>query len=212
MKRELKESSLYRWRVGASSGGYAFYICLLIALSLALVFRIWWTKTYIGIDVVGESMRNTLQSGDVLLAKQVREVDDFERGDVIVVDVSGYPECVGVEKLIKRLIAVEGDKVKCNDGKVSICYAGTSDWVELDEPYVYFCDEPEEYDFDVYTVGEGEIFFLGDNRQNSLDSRYQTQGGSHLIDRLYKASDVIAVVPSWSIEYKTVLQKIFFRK
>ena len=48
------------------------------------------------------------------------------------------------------------------------------------------------YDFAEYTVGKDEIFFLGDNRCNSLDSRYQ-EGFSALSDRLYKEEDVFAI-------------------
>ena len=57
----------------------------------------------------------------------------------------------------------------------------------------------------------GEIFFLGDNRLNSCDSRYQEYGGSHLKDKLYKATDVYGVVPEWALEHQEILAKIFFR-
>ena len=117
---------------------------------------------------------------------------------------------MGSENIIKRLIAIEGDKVQCIDGQVSIMYAGTEQYVPLDEPYAYYEKDKTFYDFEPYEVGEGEIFFLGDNRYNSKDSRYKQEGCSHLTDRLYKRADIVGVVPQWAIEDKEILGKLFF--
>ena len=67
-----------------------------------------------------------------------------------------------------------------------------------------------DYDFHEYTGGEGEIFFLGDNRLNSVDSRYQEWGGSHLNVALYKATDVQGVVSQWAVDNKEFLDILFF--
>ena len=145
--------------------------------------------------------------------RYVEDGEGIERGDIIVVSVGGYEECSSITGgyLIKRLIAIEGDKVKCEDGQISICYAGTNEYVPLPEPYAYYTNA-ENYDFQEqeYEVGEGEIFFLGDNRNNSCDSRYKEWGGSHLKGKLYKATDVYGVVPEWAIKYSETLEKIFF--
>lgn len=195
------------------SSGYGFYIFLAVLLALFLGFRVWWTNNYGGVQVDGESMRETLQDGDKLLMHYIENGEGLERGDVIVVYVGDYEECKSIDGgyLIKRLIAVEGDKVKCTDGRLEICYAGTEEYVLLDEPYASYIDRSkEDYDFEEYTVGEGEIFFLGDNRHNSCDSRYRERGGSHLDGKLYKATDVFGVVPDWAIQYGDLLEKIFF--
>ena len=215
MDKSLKYSELRQAPLGKErEEGYGLYIVLALMLFLALFFRFWWTNNYGGVVVDGSSMYKTLVDGEKLLMRYVEDGEGIERGDVIVVNVGDYEECDGIEGgfLIKRLIAIEGDKVKCTDGQISICYAGTSEYVPLDEPYAYYSN-PNVYDFQdqEYEVGEGEIFFLGDNRNNSCDSRYKEWGGSHLKGKLYKATDVYGVVPEWAIKYSETLEKIFFQ-
>ena len=106
------------------------------------------------------------------------------------------------------MIAKEGDLVKSVNGKISVQYDGESQWTELDEPYAYYSMSNVYEDF-VYEVGEGEIFFLGDNRLNSEDSRFR-EGYSRLEDRLYKEEDIYGVVPKWSIENRKTFKWMFF--
>ena len=113
------------------------------------------------------------------------------------------------EYIIKRLIAMEGDKVRCTDGQVEICYAGTTEYVVLEETYAYYFRPMEEYDFAEYLVGEGEIFFLGDNRNNSMDSRYN-EGYSHLKDSLYTFDEIYGIVPDWAVKYRKVFDFLLF--
>ena len=75
-----------------------------------------------------------------------------------------------------------------------------------DDPHGNYAGD-EHYDFSLYEVGENEIFFLGDNRTNSRDSRYK-DGLSHFTDRLYTVDDIYGVVPEWAIRYKSVLKYI----
>ena len=203
--RENKIKSLQKREEGC--GWYVLFALLVAALFLT---RIWWVNSYGGVIVSGNSMQETLQSGDYLLMKKTYHGQGLERGDVIVVDVTAYPECGNTDYLIKRLIAVEGDKVKCENEQLYICYAGSDEYVMLDEPYAYYGLKNATYDFQgqEYVVGEGEIFFLGDNRENSMDSRYKEIGGSHLKGRLYKADDVYGVVPEWSVKNKKILGAI----
>lgn len=216
MNKDLQYSDLYqvplgRERRGGGNGVYLFLVCL---LALALCFRTWWTDNYGGVQVDGASMYKTLEDGERLLMRYVENGEGLERGDVIVVYVGEYEECKNIVGgyLIKRLIAMEGDKVKCTDGQIYICYAGTDEYLPLDEPYAYYTNQ-SAYDFEgqEYVVGQGEIFFLGDNRNNSCDSRYKEYFGSHLKDRLYKATDVYGVVPEWAIEHSEKLEKFFFK-
>ena len=193
------------------SAWWGFIIFLFVLLLAVMGFRYVWSLHFGGVQVSGQSMKNTLQSGENLLMHYTDSGAVAERGDVIVVYVGNYLEfqSTKTEYLIKRLIAVEGDKVKCVDGAISICYAGAQDYVLLDESaYAYYMDVSKYEDFE-YTVGEGEIFFLGDNRNNSIDSRYNQENGSHL-KCLYKEEDIYGVVPDWAIENREILSKIFF--
>lgn len=199
-EQDLRNGSLYeyRYRYKAKRSSALFVCALCLIVIAALCFRMYWTSTFGGVYVDGQSMYPTLTTGDELLMKYGAEA---ERGDVIVVDVRSYGFS-DTQFLIKRLIATEGDAVYCEDGQVYIRYAGTDDFVALDEPYAY---SDYAYDFALYEVGEDEIFFLGDNRTNSRDSRYQ-EGLSHLTSSLYTVDDIYGVVPDWSIRFKGVLK------
>ncbi len=63
-----------------------------------------------------------------------------------------------------------------------------------------------------YVVGEGEIFFLGDNRRGSMDDRYydEDNNNSH-IDKLYRVDDVCGVVTDWSFEHRPLVKKVHTR-
>ena len=182
-----------------------FYIVLFCLVVVIFAWRVYWVNTHEMVQVSGDSMNTTLRNDDWLLLDKTTKA---KRGDVIVVDVSGYDafEGTGTKLIIKRLIAIEGDMLYCNNGEIQIRYAGTGQFVSLEESYAYYTDK-EFYSFDTYEVKKGEIFFLGDNRNNSVDSRYQ-EGASRL-NCLYKASDIYGVVSSWSIENKEFLETIF---
>ncbi len=216
LQQGFENSPLYEERFGYKEDRKTriFFFVIFCCLFVAFTFRVYFARNYSGVQVSGSSMAQTLYSGEQLLMKNT-DGTDAERGDVIVVYVGGYKEFMGsnTEYLIKRLIAVEGDKVRCSRGEIEICYAGTDEWTRLDEPYAYYNNSSlmggkENYNFDEYVVGEGEVFFLGDNRNNSQDSRYK-EGYSHL-NRLYKRSDIVGIVPQWAIDNQKLLEKIFF--
>ncbi|WP_225220564.1 signal peptidase I, partial [Oerskovia merdavium] len=73
------------------------------------------------------------------------------------------------EHLIKRVIGLPGDHVTCCDAQGRVSVNG----VAIDETYIKPGSIPSELEFDV-VVPEDSLFVLGDNRQNSGDSRYNT--------------------------------------
>ena len=216
---ELYEN-LFHYREHRSNLRFFTVLLLVFAFLLAIVGT--WRARFGGVEVSGSSMENTFSNGDFLLMRRYFEGDELEYGSVIVVDIEHYeevqaynreqrmknPNWVDTKIIIKRLIAKEGDTVRCKNGVVEVRYAGTSEYVKLDEDYARYTNA-QDYDFKTeYVVGEGEIFFLGDNRNVSMDSRYN-EGYSHL-NGLYKQSDIYGVVPEWAIEHKDVLENIFF--
>ena len=214
MNKSLSDSQLYEFRHGFKeqrlSGYFTYALLVVFILFLSLIG--WWTSSFGGVVIDGSSMNQTLQDGEKLLMRYANG-SSAKRGDVIVIYVGEYEECKEIkgQYLIKRLIAKEGDKVRCDNGQIEICYAGETEWKELNEPYAYYANYRFEYDFEEYEVGEGEIFFLGDNRSghgSSLDSRFK-EGLSHL-DKLYKEKDIYGVVPDWAIKYQELFSEIFF--
>jgi signal peptidase I len=113
-------------------------------------------------------------TGDGRLSKLI-PARDVERGDIIVFR---YPKDPDVD-YVKRVIGVPGDTISIRDKKVSV------NGRDLDEPYVTHIDRrvfpaglylPEPYrsrdQFGPFTVPQGQYFAMGDNRDNSNDSRF----------------------------------------
>lgn len=115
------------------------------------------------IGVSGPSMQDTLYTGDRLLVLNAAYCD-FKAGDVVV--INDYNAQLS-DTLVKRIVAVEGQTVDIDfmSGQVYV------DGQPLDEPYI---KEPtytsEGVQFPL-TLGEGEVFVMGDNRNQSTDSR-----------------------------------------
>jgi len=124
--------------------------------------------TFLGRTAVvsGSSMLPTYHDGDRMLISGLGYTPEY--GDIVV-----FAEKSGdKENLIKRVIATEGQTVDINaeTGEVTV------DGVVLDEPYIYEQTEEEgNLEFPA-TVPEGHVFVLGDNRNNSRDSRFSSIG------------------------------------
>ncbi|PWL73033.1 MAG: signal peptidase I [Clostridiales bacterium] len=136
-----------------------------IAISVTtLIFIFVFVFRIVGVD--GHSMDQTLADGDRLIITSMFYTP--AAGDIVVVN---QPNEFG-KPLIKRIIALEGQTVDI-DFKTGVV---TVDGQVLDEPYISTPTTVYEgVDFPV-TVPEGTVFVMGDNRQNSTDSRSEMVG------------------------------------
>lgn len=141
-------------------------------------------------SVNGKSMTDTIQDGDNVLL--TRYETKYRTGDVIVLDV----ESNGTNtRLIKRVIATENETFKfvCRHSNVYLYKKINGEWIQIDEPYI---KEPmlvskfrtSEFQFDTeYTVPKNSFLFLGDNRNDSSDSRaYGYADRSQIIGKMVK--------------------------
>lgn len=147
-----------------------FFCVVFIVILLIFAADVWFTQNYVLVIVDGRSMEDTLSDGDALYVS-VRE--EVERGDIIVLNVTDYPGLfpheAGQERfIIKRVVALEGDEVYASGGTVWLKQADKEEFSALEEPYAKGVTEG----FSLVKVEEGEVFFLGDNRAVSKDSRY----------------------------------------
>ena len=114
--------------------------------------------------VSGSSMFDTLADGDYLLLVNSPLCGKLEQGDIVV---AGMERFKNGEPIVKRVIATEGQLVDIDfsAGKVYV------DGIELDEDYIYTLTTIAEGMQFPLVVEEGCVFLMGDNRNDSMDSR-----------------------------------------
>ena len=156
-------------------------ILIVVALVVAVVIKTFLVQAFF---IPSASMRDTLLEGDrVMVNKLAYRFGEPARGDVIVFDsplvphddgesflgavVRNIGEALGVSTpdtaLIKRVIATGGETIEIRGNTVYI------DGVAIDEPYLRPGSQMPA--FGPVTVPEGEVFVMGDNRNQSEDSR-----------------------------------------
>lgn len=168
------------------------FVVALFALVLSILVKTFLVQVFY---IPSGSMEETLYKDDrVLVSKIVKHIGGIHRGDVVVFkDPGGWlsddslaitPQTAGSRAetvltflgllpdpanryLIKRVIGVEGDRVKCCDANGRISVNGST----LIEYYVYPGNAPSDIPFDV-TVPKDSYWVMGDHRNRSKDSRY----------------------------------------
>ncbi|MDO8755499.1 MAG: signal peptidase I, partial [Anaerolineales bacterium] len=135
-----------------------FALDIIETLVLAVVLFIGINSVSARVRVDGFSMRPTLENGEFVLVNKISyRFSKMERGDIIVFHFPLNPE----EELIKRVIGLPGDRVMVENNQVYV------NGQILNEPYIA---QAPIYTGD-WTVLDGQLFVLGDNRNNSNDSK-----------------------------------------
>ncbi|MFM9366504.1 signal peptidase I [Streptomyces sp. Da 82-17] len=211
-----------------SSGSRSFWkelpLLIGIALLLALLIKTFLVQAF---SIPSDSMQDTLQQGDRVLVDKLTPWfgSEPERGEVVVFHdpgnwLKGEPtpkpnilqqalSFIGLmpsaeeKDLIKRVVGVAGDTVECNGTgplKVNGKALNESDYVnhKLGDMKATPCSDDDQGGQFKVTVPTGKIWVMGDNRQNSLDSRYHQQdpgGGFVPVDNVVGR----AFVKAWPI-------------
>lgn len=201
-------------------------ILIVVALAVSIVVKAFLVQAFY---IPSGSMENTLQINDrVVVNKLGKFFIDIKRGDVVVFrDPGGWmgvpaenqetsigskirnaAVAVGLlpdpadQDLIKRVIGVGGDEVKCCDSQGRVTVNGTP---LNEEGYLFPTNKPSLMEFSV-KVPKDHIWVMGDHRSNSEDSRYHqddpTKGMVPLSAVLGRAIVVI-----WPVDHAKILKR-----
>ena len=122
-----------------------------VAIILVVVLIRTFVFTFVAVD--GRSMYDTLVDKDIMLLNKINK-NNAKRDDIVVIKRNN-------DKLIKRLLALPGEKIKCVSG---VIYINNEVY---DDKYAH----GKTADFKEYVLGDDEYFVVGDNRAESFDSR-----------------------------------------
>jgi signal peptidase I len=199
-------------------------ILIISALVLSIIVKTFFIQFFY---IPSGSMENTLQVNDrVGVNKFGALFSDIKRGEVVVFRdpanwlSPNYDDSSGIRKvmkdslvfvgvlpdpskqyLIKRVIGVGGDKVRCcgKDGKIEV------NGVSINEPYIYEGDKPSDSEFEV-EVPQGFIWVMGDHRGASADSRFHTDDPNNGMVALDKVTGRATFI-IWPFSNLAILEK-----
>ncbi|MCK4857291.1 MAG: signal peptidase I [candidate division Zixibacteria bacterium] len=162
---------------------------ILIAIVIAVILRMFVVQAY---RVSSGSMESTLQEGDFLFVNKFTYIfSEPKLGDIIVFEYPLNP----AKDFIKRIVALPGQKVEIRDKRFyvdDILVTGTPGVIHTDSGII-----PELFssrdNFGPYQVPAGQYFVMGDNRDDSRDSRFW---GS--LERKYIKGKVLFIYWSWA--------------
>ncbi len=180
IENNVKQPSDNKTKKKNSLGREIFEWCLVIvaALLISMIIKAFIFSTY-KVNMV--SMENTLFEGhNVIVYKTGYFFNEPKRGDIIVfMHEEGQFKSIfkylpirnpGEVDYIKRVIGLPGDQIDIKEGYVYRKAVGETEFKKLEEPYTKGLTDSHGMELP-YTVPEDKIFVMGDNREQSLDSR-----------------------------------------
>jgi signal peptidase I len=142
--------------------GYEWLVLVAASLAVALVVRGFLIQAFY---IPSESMVPTLVKNDrVLVNKLSYKLHDVHRGDIVVFKAPPGAATAQVKDLIKRVVGLPGNTIEGRNGSIFI------DGKPLDEPYL--SPDVRSRDFPPEKIPPNKIYVLGDNRQDSRDSKF----------------------------------------
>lgn len=136
-------------------------ISITAAVALAILIRTFIVELYI---VEGPSMKPTLQDAERLVVnKFIYRLREPEKGEVLIFRYPRDPS----RDFVKRVIATAGDTIEIKEGRVYV-----NDQLQR-EDYIL---EKTRTEYSKVTIPDGTVFVMGDNRNNSEDSRFSDVG------------------------------------
>ena len=154
-----------------ASGAFGSFVSILVMVGIVVVVTIALRMfVFVPYEIPSGSMEDTILPGDMVFSEKITYyMREPQYGDIVTfMD----PEVAG-RTLIKRVIATEGQTVDLVDGKVVVDGSALYESYTGEKPSypLYRTASGVEVTFP-YTVGEDEVWVMGDNRTSSQDSRY----------------------------------------
>ncbi len=157
-EREPEKKEKGKMNVDGKKEIISWVLTIGVAVVAAFVIR---TFIFEPIRVDGSSMCDTLQDGEVMLVtKPEYLLGDPQFGDVVICKYPGR-----TENFVKRVMGLPGDEIAIIN---NVVYRNGE---ALDEPYLTPQRNDNGFSMEPFKLGDGEYFVMGDNRDNSHDSR-----------------------------------------
>ena len=147
------------------------FLCFVVVVgSIVWLFNLF---LYAPTVINGDSMRPSLSDGDIIIIDKITyRMEEIERYDIVAFKYKyDYSQMY-----IKRVIGMPGETIYMKDNKIFILNENTGEYEQLKEYYGLYKGENKYPDCEPMTLGEDEYFVLGDNRNDSEDSRSSVIG------------------------------------